>query len=250
MTADLASGFRAAIERAGLEPARRLRAAGRAGVRRSRHVGEDRPQPALERVQVHVRRSDRGDAAACAASGSSWRSRDTGIGIPEHELPHLFERFHRVRGARARTHEGSGIGLALVHELVRLHGGTVSVSSRARPGHDVHGVDPARQRAPAGRARRRRARAGSRRRRARRAYVEEALRWLPDGERADWRGPRRRAANAAARRRSRPRASCWPTTTPTCATTSRRMLERPLAGRDGRRRAGGAGGGRAAARRT
>ena len=44
--------------------------------------------------------------------------------------PHLFDRFHRVRGARARTHEGSGIGLALAHELVGMHKGTVSVSSR------------------------------------------------------------------------------------------------------------------------
>jgi len=39
---------------------------------------------------------------------------DTGVGIPQSELPHLFERFHRVSGARSRTHEGAGIGLALV----------------------------------------------------------------------------------------------------------------------------------------
>ncbi len=45
------------------------------------------------------------------------------------ELPHLFERFHRIQGAQARTYEGSGIGLALVQELVKLHGGTVRVSS-------------------------------------------------------------------------------------------------------------------------
>ncbi|WP_438041734.1 ATP-binding protein [Sorangium sp. So ce128] len=60
--------------------------------------------------------------------------RDTGTGVPEHELPHLFERFHRVQGARARTHEGSGIGLALVHELVRLHGGSVQAGSRVGEG--------------------------------------------------------------------------------------------------------------------
>jgi len=54
---------------------------------------------------------------------------DTGIGIPQAELPHLFERFHRVEGARGRTQEGSGIGLALVQELVRLHGGQVQVDS-------------------------------------------------------------------------------------------------------------------------
>jgi signal transduction histidine kinase len=55
--------------------------------------------------------------------------RDTGTGIPRHELPRIFERFHRVEGARGRSFEGSGIGLSLVHELVRLHEGTVSVES-------------------------------------------------------------------------------------------------------------------------
>jgi len=54
---------------------------------------------------------------------------DTGVGIPEHELPHIFERFHRVEGSRGRSHEGSGIGLAMVHELVHLHGGSIDVKS-------------------------------------------------------------------------------------------------------------------------
>jgi len=54
---------------------------------------------------------------------------DTGTGIPARELPHLFERFRRVQGAKGRTYEGSGIGLALVKELVKLHGGTVAVES-------------------------------------------------------------------------------------------------------------------------
>jgi PAS domain S-box-containing protein len=54
---------------------------------------------------------------------------DTGEGISEDEVPHLFERFHRIRGSRSRTHEGSGIGLALVSELTRLHGGTATASS-------------------------------------------------------------------------------------------------------------------------
>jgi PAS domain S-box-containing protein len=54
---------------------------------------------------------------------------DTGVGIPEAELPRIFERFHRVQGTRARSQEGSGIGLALTNELVRLHGGTLSVHS-------------------------------------------------------------------------------------------------------------------------
>lgn len=55
--------------------------------------------------------------------------RDTGIGIPEVEIPHLFERFHRVEDAKGRSFEGTGIGLALVHELVHLHGGSVRVES-------------------------------------------------------------------------------------------------------------------------
>jgi PAS domain S-box-containing protein len=59
---------------------------------------------------------------------------DTGIGIPEHELSHLFERFHRVEGARGRTQEGTGIGLALVAELIKLHGGTVGVRSTVGKG--------------------------------------------------------------------------------------------------------------------
>jgi signal transduction histidine kinase len=59
---------------------------------------------------------------------------DSGIGIPEAELPHVFDRFHRVKGARSRTHEGTGIGLALVQELVRAHGGDVQVKSREGEG--------------------------------------------------------------------------------------------------------------------
>jgi signal transduction histidine kinase len=54
---------------------------------------------------------------------------DTGTGIAQDQLPHLFERFRRVEGARSRTHEGSGIGLALVHDLVALHGGQIGVES-------------------------------------------------------------------------------------------------------------------------
>ena len=57
------------------------------------------------------------------------RVADTGTGIPEAELPRLFERFHRIEGARGRTHEGTGIGLALVQELVGLHKGSIEVAS-------------------------------------------------------------------------------------------------------------------------
>lgn len=54
---------------------------------------------------------------------------DTGVGIPSKELPHMFQRFHRVENTAGRTHEGTGIGLSLVHELVTLHGGEITVNS-------------------------------------------------------------------------------------------------------------------------
>jgi anti-anti-sigma factor len=57
------------------------------------------------------------------------RVADTGTGVPAAEVPRLFDRFHRVRAARARSHEGSGIGLALVRQLVDVHGGTVEATS-------------------------------------------------------------------------------------------------------------------------
>jgi signal transduction histidine kinase len=59
---------------------------------------------------------------------------DSGVGIPESELPHLFDRFHRVKGAKSRTHEGTGIGLALVQELIRSHQGAVRAESREGKG--------------------------------------------------------------------------------------------------------------------
>ena len=57
------------------------------------------------------------------------RVADTGVGIPAAEMPRLFDRFHRVPNARSRSNEGSGIGLALVRELVGLHGGTITAES-------------------------------------------------------------------------------------------------------------------------
>ena len=57
------------------------------------------------------------------------RVRDTGKGIPEKDLPHVFDRFHQVDGSNTREHEGTGIGLALVQELVLLHKGEIDVTS-------------------------------------------------------------------------------------------------------------------------
>jgi len=59
---------------------------------------------------------------------------DTGTGIPPDALQHLFERFYRVPNAQGRTFEGTGIGLALVDELVALHGGKIEVSSEVGKG--------------------------------------------------------------------------------------------------------------------
>jgi PAS domain S-box-containing protein len=59
---------------------------------------------------------------------------DTGIGVPAREMPRLFERFHRIENTRSRSNEGSGIGLALVQELIQLHGGTITASSTVGEG--------------------------------------------------------------------------------------------------------------------
>jgi PAS domain S-box-containing protein len=67
---------------------------------------------------------------------------DTGVGIPGSELPRIFDRFYRVEGARGRTSEGTGIGLALVRDLVKLHGGTLSAESVAGQGSTFGVVIP------------------------------------------------------------------------------------------------------------
>jgi signal transduction histidine kinase len=59
---------------------------------------------------------------------------DTGIGIPQEALPHVFERFYRVDGARSRQLGGTGLGLAIVKSICTAFGGTVSVQSVAESG--------------------------------------------------------------------------------------------------------------------
>jgi signal transduction histidine kinase len=59
---------------------------------------------------------------------------DSGIGIPEHELPNLFSRFHQVDGSSTRKYQGVGIGLALVKELIEEHGGTIETRSMVNRG--------------------------------------------------------------------------------------------------------------------
>ena len=104
---------------------------------------------------------------------------DTGAGIPTDELPHVFDRFHRVPGARARTVEGSGIGLALVHELVRMHGGSVTVKSRLEVGTTFTVAIPMRTTLDASEGRFAQ-RTAARTAEVAAPFVEEALRWLPN----------------------------------------------------------------------
>ncbi|WP_180862960.1 ATP-binding protein [Cupriavidus pauculus] len=107
--------------------------------------------------------------------------RDTGSGIPENELPHIFERFHRVEGTRGRSQEGTGIGLSLVQELVRLHGGEISATSTLGVGTTITVRIPIRA-ALVGDGR---ADSDSQTRFATinaGVFVEEALRWIPGGQ--------------------------------------------------------------------
>jgi PAS domain S-box-containing protein len=106
---------------------------------------------------------------------------DTGVGIPATEIPNLFDRFHRVPNTRSRTHEGSGIGLALVHELVKLHGGSMRVeSAEGRGSTFIVSI-------PLGQDHLATSQVGGDRPLSSTAtgaapFVEEALRWLPDAE--------------------------------------------------------------------
>jgi PAS domain S-box-containing protein len=105
--------------------------------------------------------------------------RDTGVGIPEEHRHRVFERFHRVEGIRARTYEGTGIGLALVQELVKLHGGSVVVESTVDQGSTFTVTIPrGTAHLPAERIQAAPSTASTAVRA--KAYAEEALRWLPD----------------------------------------------------------------------
>ena len=132
LTVEICSVFRSAIESAGLKY--------RVDVALDRPVYVDRSMwekivlnllsNALKftlegEIRVSLRR---------AGNFAELRVRDSGVGIPATELPHVFERFRRVRATTSRSHEGSGIGLALVKDLVELHFGTIGVESEFRRG--------------------------------------------------------------------------------------------------------------------
>lgn len=110
--------------------------------------------------------------------------RDSGTGIPDEEVPKLFNRFHRIESTPGRTHEGSGIGLALVGELAKLHGGSVDVATRLGEGSTFTVKIPlGKKHLPPERI----VTPGTRKAHSHAsAFVEEALRWLPgDGAARD-----------------------------------------------------------------
>ncbi len=178
LTEDIASAFRSTIERAALEyivDCRRLP--------EPAYVDRDMWEKIVLNLisnafkftfagSIKIELKPAGDRIELSVS-------DTGVGIPETELARIFERFHRVEGVGGRTHEGTGIGLALVQELVRLHGGSVRLESTVGMGSTFTvSIPQGTAHLPADRisAGRTVSSAGA----AASAYVEEASRWLPD----------------------------------------------------------------------
>ena len=180
-TTELASNFRSAIERAGLtygiacEP-----------LPHPVHVDRDMWEKIVlnllsnafkftfdGEIGVHLRPTSDGRAAELVV-------RDSGVGLPPDEIPRLFERFHRIEGQKSRSFEGSGIGLALVQELIRQHGGTISVESAVGCGTTFTITVPfGTDHLPAHLITAEPVTVGMASRAE--AYVEEASRWLPDG---------------------------------------------------------------------
>jgi signal transduction histidine kinase len=178
-TAELASIFRSAVERAGLrlvidvEPLPRP-------VFVDREMWE---KIVLNLLSNALKSTFEGEIVVKVrsfGSGMELEVRDTGTGIPKDEIPHLFERFRRVEGAKRRTHEGSGIGLALVHELVEMHGGAIAVESLVGIGTAFRVFLPfGSTHLPSDRVQSRKVQEATAISVG--AFVQEALTWLPGG---------------------------------------------------------------------
>ncbi|ETK30917.1 SpoIIE family protein phosphatase, partial [Microbispora sp. ATCC PTA-5024] len=128
VTAELASLFRSAIDKAGLEfhvdcPPLDER------VYIDRGMWEKVVLNLLSNALKFTFEGSIGVAVRREGAHATVTVTDTGVGIPAEEVPRLFERFHRIENARSRSNEGSGIGLALVQELVALHGGAIAADS-------------------------------------------------------------------------------------------------------------------------
>src|SRR5271165_3648356 len=129
---------------------------------------------------------------------AALRIADTGVGIAAAEIPRLFDRFHRIENAPSRSNEGSGIGLALVRELVGLHGGTISAESTENVGTTFtirlpfgHGHLPEGNVVPASGSHTVPTLANP--------FLAEAMRWLPSGQIAEETAPAAPVAGIARR---------------------------------------------------
>jgi PAS domain S-box-containing protein len=179
LTHDLASSFRAACEKAGLELSIDT-------PKLSEPVFVDHEmweKIVLNLVSNAFKFTLQGGIKVAISEESGHavlRVGDTGTGIPESELSLIFDRFHRVAGAGGRTYEGTGIGLALVKELIELHKGEVSVESTLGKGTTFAARLPfGHAHLPQHRLEASRTQASTATRAE--AFVSEALRWLPDG---------------------------------------------------------------------
>lgn len=133
ITEDIASTFRAAVEHAGLQFNVSCEALNMAA-----YVDRDMWEKiVLNLLSNAFKYTLRGSITVSLEQENNHavlRVQDTGVGIPEEELPHMFERFHRVKHTKGRTYEGTGIGLSLVKELVQLHNGDIGVVSEEGTG--------------------------------------------------------------------------------------------------------------------
>lgn len=140
-TADLASAFRSALEKAGL--AFTVDCPPLPGpIHVDRSMWEKVVMNLLSNALKFTFEGGVSVRLEPAQGGARLTVKDTGTGIPRSELSKLFQRFHRVQGARSRSHEGTGIGLALTHELVKLHGGEIRVASEEGKGAEFTIVLP------------------------------------------------------------------------------------------------------------
>jgi PAS domain S-box-containing protein len=189
LTAELASVFRSAVERAGMKLVIDC-----APLNEPIYVdGEMWEKIVLNLLSNAFKFTFEGEIEVSlreASAGVELTVRDTGTGIPVEEIPRLFDRFHRVKGARGRSYEGSGIGLALLQELVKLHGGNVRVDSEINRGSSfIVSIPRGKSHLPADRIEAERAQASTGIQSE--AYVEELLRWLPDSPHTGEIAPRR-----------------------------------------------------------
>ena len=128
-TADLASAFRSACERAGLRLVVDCPPPDAAQTYVDRGMWEKIVLNLISNAFKFTFTGEINISMRVVDDKAELKVADTGIGIPAEELASVFDRFHRVPSTRGRSFEGSGIGLALVKELVALHGGDVAVQS-------------------------------------------------------------------------------------------------------------------------